>query len=308
MSAGATTVLLPDRPTPDGVAALLRKHPVTVFYAVPTFYAAFLASPNAPQKSEMKIRCCVSAGEALPEDVGKRWLDRYGVDILDGIGSTEMLHIFLSQPRRRREVRHHRQAGAGLRLQARRRRRPAGEDAARWASCWSTARPARSCTGTTASSRARPSSANGRAPATSIVEDEDGYFVYCGRRDDMLKVSGLYVSPFEVEARAANPSGCAGSGGCGLAGRRRADQAQGLRGAQDRRKSRPIPRPVTRCRGRFRTTSSRSSPPTNTPAGSSSAADLPKTATGKIQRFKLRAEGSRALRSAQPLSSRRNRT
>ena len=96
MSAGATTVLLPDRPTPDGVAALLRKHPVTVFYAVPTFYAAFLASPDAPQKSEVKIRCCVSAGEALPADVGKRWLERYGVDILDGIGSTEMLHIFLS--------------------------------------------------------------------------------------------------------------------------------------------------------------------------------------------------------------------
>ena len=96
MSAGACTVLLPDRPTPDGVAALLRKHPVTVFYAVPTFYAAFLASPAAPQRSEMKFRCCVSAGEALPEDVGKRWLERYGVDILDGIGSTEMLHIFLS--------------------------------------------------------------------------------------------------------------------------------------------------------------------------------------------------------------------
>ena len=96
MSAGACTVLLPDRPTPEGVAALLRKHAVTVFYAVPTFYAAFLASPAAPQRAEMKFRCCVSAGEALPEDVGKRWLDRYGVDILDGIGSTEMLHIFLS--------------------------------------------------------------------------------------------------------------------------------------------------------------------------------------------------------------------
>src|SRR4249919_3285422 len=90
MSAGACTVLLPDRPTPDGVAALLRQHPVTVFYA------AFLASPAAPQRAEMKFRCCVSAGEALPPDVGKRWLDRYGVDILDGIGSTEMLHIFLS--------------------------------------------------------------------------------------------------------------------------------------------------------------------------------------------------------------------
>ena len=63
---------------------------------LPTFYAAFLASPAAPQRGELKLRCCVSAGEALPADVGKRWLERYGVDILDGIGSTEMPHIFLS--------------------------------------------------------------------------------------------------------------------------------------------------------------------------------------------------------------------
>ena len=75
---------------------MLRKHPVTVFYGVPTFYAAFLASPNAPQRAETKFRRCVSAGEALPEDVGKRWSEKYGCDILDGIGSTEMLHIFLS--------------------------------------------------------------------------------------------------------------------------------------------------------------------------------------------------------------------
>ena len=96
LSAGACTVLLPDRPTPEGVAALLRQHPVTVFYSVPTFYAAFLASPAAPQRSELKLRCCISAGEALPADVGKRWLDRYGVDVLDGLGSTEMTHIFMS--------------------------------------------------------------------------------------------------------------------------------------------------------------------------------------------------------------------
>src|SRR5215472_15418519 len=93
MAVGATTVLSPDRPTPDGVAAILRRHPVTVFYAVPTFYAAFLASPNAPKRSELKLHTCVSAGEALPPDVGRRWKERYGVDVLDGIGSTEMLHI-----------------------------------------------------------------------------------------------------------------------------------------------------------------------------------------------------------------------
>ena len=85
-----------DRPTPDGVAALLRKHPITVFFAVPTFYAAFLASPNAPQKSEVKIRRCISAGEALPEEIAKRWKDRYGVEISDGLGTTEMLHIYLT--------------------------------------------------------------------------------------------------------------------------------------------------------------------------------------------------------------------
>ena len=128
MSAGACTVLLPDRPTPDGVAALLRKHPVTVFYAVPTFYAAFLASPAAPQRAEMKFRCCVSAGEALPADVGRRWLDRYGVDILDGIGSTEMLHIFLSN--RAGEVKYGTTGKPmpGYAVQARRRRRSAGEE------------------------------------------------------------------------------------------------------------------------------------------------------------------------------------
>ena len=94
LSAGATTVLLADRPTPDGVAELLRKHPITVFYAVPTFYAAFLNSANAPEKSELKIRRCISAGEALPEEIARNWKTRYGVEISDGLGTTEMLHIY----------------------------------------------------------------------------------------------------------------------------------------------------------------------------------------------------------------------
>src|SRR5580692_4321767 len=96
MSAGATTVLLPQRPTPDLVADLLKRHQVTVFYAVPTFYAAFLASPAAPERRELKLRRSVSAGEALPPDIGRRWSERYGTDILDGLGSTEMLHIYLT--------------------------------------------------------------------------------------------------------------------------------------------------------------------------------------------------------------------
>src|SRR5260370_26094635 len=96
MAVGATTVLMPGRPTPDSVGDLLRRNPVTAFCGVPTFYAAFLASAAAPARDELRLRICVSAGEALPKDVGRRWSERYGVDILDGLGSTEMLHIFLS--------------------------------------------------------------------------------------------------------------------------------------------------------------------------------------------------------------------
>ena len=115
LSVGATTVLNGERPTPDGVAALLRKHPITVFFAVPTFYAAFLNSPNAPQKPEVKIRRCISAGEALPEEIARTWKDRYGVEISDGLGTTEMLHIYLTNRAGGDQIRHHRQAGAGLR-------------------------------------------------------------------------------------------------------------------------------------------------------------------------------------------------
>src|SRR5262249_13305623 len=96
LSAGATTILLPERPTPENVAQLLKRHGVTVLFAVPTFYAGFLTSVAAPLREEVRLRCCVSAGEALPPEVGRRWSERYGADILDGIGSTEMLHIFLS--------------------------------------------------------------------------------------------------------------------------------------------------------------------------------------------------------------------
>src|SRR6185437_7300990 len=96
LTVGATTVLNPERPTPDSVAALLRKYPVTVFFAVPTFYAGFLASANAPQRAELKLRRCISAGEALPEEVARRWHERYGVEISDGLGTTEMLHIYLT--------------------------------------------------------------------------------------------------------------------------------------------------------------------------------------------------------------------
>src|SRR5581483_10497208 len=199
MSAGATTVLMADRPTPDGVAALLRKHPVTVFYGVPTFYAAFLASANAPAKNEVKLRRCVSAGEALPPEVGRRWSEKYGVDILDGLGSTEMLHIFLSNAPAATKYGTSGKPVPGYEI------RLIDDDG----------QPAKP--GEMGELLVRgPTSAimywNNREQSRTTflgewtrsgdkyVQDEQGYYVYCGRRDDMLKVGGIYVSPFEVEA------------------------------------------------------------------------------------------------------------
>src|SRR5262249_51107180 len=95
-AAGASPVLVPERPTPETVGDVLRRHSVTVFYAVPTFYAAFLADPKKPAGSELHLRRCVSAGEALPPELGRRWKEYCGTDILDGIGSTEMAHIYIS--------------------------------------------------------------------------------------------------------------------------------------------------------------------------------------------------------------------
>jgi benzoate-CoA ligase family protein len=199
MSVGATTVLLPSRPTPDAVANLLKRHGVTVFYAVPTFYAGFLASPAVPERAELKLRRCISAGEALPPDVGRRWTERYGVDILDGIGSTEMLHIFVSN--RPGDVKYGTTGkpvpGYDIRLidddgNEIKKRGEMGEMQVRGPTSaimyWNNREQSR----TTFLGEWTRS-------GDKYVEDENGYFVYCGRRDDMLKVSGMYVSPFEVE-------------------------------------------------------------------------------------------------------------
>jgi benzoate-CoA ligase len=290
MSAGACSVLLPDRPTPDAVAALLRRYPVTVFYAVPTFYAAFLASPDAPTRAELNLRRCVSAGEALPEDIGKRWLDRYGVDILDGIGSTEMLHIFLSN--RVGDVKYGTTGkpvpgydvklvdDEGLPVK----KGEMGELLVRGPTSavmyWNNREQTRS---TFLGEWTRS--------GDKYLEDEQGYFVYCGRRDDMLKVSGLYVSPFEVEGALAThpdvleaavvawpdaeglvkPKAFVVLKDAAKAGDPRARDAMS-RALQDHVKTALAPYKYPRWI-EFRT-------------------DLPKTATGKIQRFKLRAEAA----------------
>jgi benzoate-CoA ligase len=206
MAVGATTVLLADRPTPAAVFGHLRKYQPTIFCAAPTAYAALLASPDLPSRDEVNIRICTAAAEALPEDIGKRWQSHFGVDILDGIGSTEMLHIFISnrpgdvlygttgRPVPGYDVRiigddgHPVKQGETGELHVR------GPSAA--VLYWNNRERSRS-------TFLGPWTATG----DKYVLREDGRYVHAGRNDDMLKVSGLYVSPVEVEAALiAHPS------------------------------------------------------------------------------------------------------
>ncbi len=284
MSAGATTVLLADRPTPDGVAALLRKHPVTVFYGVPTFYAAFLASENMPARAETRFRRCVSAGEALPADVGKRWSEKYGCDILDGIGSTEMLHIFLSNAPGATKYGTTGKAVPGYTLKLideHGQPVPPGEMGELIISG-----PTSAVMYWNNRERSRHTfMGEWTRSGDKYLQDEDGYYVYCGRNDDMLKVSGLYVSPFEVEGALLTHvdvlecAVVAWLDGDGLIKpkafivlKEQGKACDALaRALQDHVKAMLAPFKYPRWI-EFR-------------------ADLPKTATGKIQRFRLRAEG-----------------
>jgi benzoate-CoA ligase len=290
MSVGACTVLLADRPTPDSVAALLRKHAVTVFYGVPTFYAAFLASPNAPQRAELKLRRCVSAGEALPMDVGQRWAERYGVDILDGIGSTEMLHIFLSNcagdvkygttgkpvpgydcklvgddglPVKQGEIGELLIKGPTSAIMYWNNR-----EQSRWTFMGEWTRS-----------------------GDKYLQDEQGYYVYCGRRDDMLKVSGLYVSPFEVEGALATHPDVLEAAVVAWPDADTLIKPKAFVVLKDQTKVADAGARDAMSRALQEHVKSRLAP-FKYPRWIEFRADLPKTATGKIQRFKLRDEAS----------------
>ena len=200
MSVGATVVLWPQRPTPAVMLEQLKKHQVTVFCGVPTLYAAMLADPDCtPENSSARLRCCISAGEALPEELGKSWKARFGVDILDGVGSTEMLHIFLTN--RPDDVRYGRSGkavpGYELRLVD-----EAREDVADGEIGELLVRAPTAADGYWHQRAKSRETFIGEWAHTGdkYIRDADGYYEYCGRTDDMFKVSGIWVSPFEVES------------------------------------------------------------------------------------------------------------
>jgi benzoate-CoA ligase len=194
---GATAVLAAERPTPAAVRRRLADQAPTIFCGVPTLFASLLNDPDLTRPPALRVS--TSAGEALPRDLGERWRERMGTDILDGIGSTEMLHVFISN--RPGDVRYGTTGKVvpgyevkivdehGVPV-------PAGGVGDLWVN------------GPTAAagywnkrdlSRKTFHGAWTRTGDTYTC-DADGYYVYQGRSDDMLKVGGIYVSPFEVEA------------------------------------------------------------------------------------------------------------
>jgi benzoate-CoA ligase len=285
LAVGATALLMAERPTPAAVARRLKEHCPSIFYGVPTLYAAMLASPELPRREEVALRRCVSAGEALPEDIGKRWSERFGVDIIDGIGSTEMLHIFLSN--RPGDVRYGTTGkpvpGYQIRL--------VDDDG-------KSVEPGEigelQIAGPTSAAFYWNQRARSRhtfmgewtRSGDKYVEDRDGYFTYCGRTDDMLKVSGNYVSPFEVEAALLAHEAVLEAAVVGQLDEQKlvkpkayivlkpgvTASAKLVEALQQHVKSRLAPYKY--------------------PRWIEFIAELPKTATGKIQRFKLRARGT----------------
>ncbi len=281
MSIGASTVLNPERPTPSVMFELMRRHQPSIFYGVPTLFASMLNDEacKADTAGE-RLRVCVSAGEALPEQVGESWKRRFGVDILDGVGSTELLHIFLSNAPG--DVRYGTSGrpvpGYDVRLV-----NDAGQDVADGEVGELLVNAPSAGDGYWNQRGKSRQTFEGRWTRTGdkYTRDAEGRYTYCGRADDMFKVSGIWVSPFEVESAlishpavleaavvpAADPEGLL-----------KPKAYVVLRSASD----------VADLRESLKEHVKQKIGPWKYPRWIEVVDGLPKTATGKIQRFKLR--------------------
>ena len=283
LSVGATTVLLAGRPTPDVVVSLLNDHKPTIFCGVPTLYAATIAYlESGTAHCNAALRRCISAGEALPADIGNQWQKLTNCEILDGVGSTEMLHIFLSNApgdveygtsgvavpgyELRLVDEHGDEVGVGevgeLLVN--------GDSAA--SDYWNQ----------------REKSRNTFEGVWTRTGDKyernaQGRLIYCGRTDDMFKVSGIWVSPFEVEqalvshAAVLEAAVVPARDADGLEKPKAFVVLKGESGAADPHLATALKDHVKERIGKWKY-----------PRWIDVVTDLPKTATGKIQRFKLR--------------------
>jgi 4-hydroxybenzoate-CoA ligase len=281
MSVGASTILNSERPTPGVMFALLNKYNPTIFFGVPTLFSAMLNDETLKhERAGSRLRICTSAGEALPESVGNAWKSRFGVDILDGVGSTELLHIFLSnapgdikygtsgRPVPGYKVRLVNEAGNDV---------PDGEvgellvDAPSAGEGYWNQR----------SKTRQTFEGYWTRTGDKYIRDAEGRYTFCGRSDDMFKVSGIWVSPFEVESALITHAAILEAAVVPEA------DAEGLL----KPKAFVVLRPGTQTEGLHEALKEHVKQKIGAwkyPRWIEVVDTLPKTATGKIQRFKLR--------------------
>ena len=278
---GASTVLYDARPTPQSTFETIEQFKPTLYFGVPTLYAAQLQAFGTEPRDLSSVRLCVSAGEALPADIFNRWRQQTGLIILDGIGSTELLHIFISN--RVDDIK----PGSSGRLVPGYRARivnetdtvvKPGEIGQLWIRGNSSAR----CYWNNPVKTAQTMFDGWLDTGDTYVQDQDGYFHYCGRNDDMLKVGGIWCSPFEIEAKLIEHHKLLEVAVVG-----RPDDAGLIKPEAHIVLKNPaeagealIEELLAHCKG--------SLAPYKYPRWFQFVPELPKTATGKIQRFKLR--------------------
>jgi benzoate-CoA ligase family protein len=279
---GATTVLFPGRPQPDAIFEVVNRYRPTLFFGVPTAYAAMLHAAEQGAEVDMSsVRFGVSAGEALPASIFARWRERFGFEILDGIGSTEVLHIFVSN--RPGDIRPG-SSGKPVPGYAARVVDDDGNDVAQGDVGNLMVSGDSICAHYWNKHDATKRAIQGEWMRTGdkYSVDEDGYFWYAGRADDMLKVGGIWVSPTEVEATIVEHPDVLE---CAVVGAEDADTLikpkafvvlkDGSGGGEEM-----VTAIQLFVKGRIA--------PYKYPRWIEFVDELPKTATGKIQRFKLR--------------------
>jgi benzoate-CoA ligase len=278
--AGASTVLHPGRPTPEAVLETIERHEPSLFFSVPTLYNAILNHEGAADHDLSSIRLCASAAEALPAGMWRRWKEAFGSTILDGIGSTEMLHIFVSntvdalkpgssgKPVPGYEARILDDEGYPVESGEAGYLAVKGDSAAAY--YW------RNHEKTKATMKG-----DWLFAGDWYRVDEDGFYWYEGRSDDMIKVSGLWVSPVEVESTLMDHPGVleAAVVGIPVGGLTRVKASIVLREGHDGSEE-LVTELQDWCKDRLKRY--------QYPHLVEFVDELPKTVTGKIQRFKLR--------------------
>jgi benzoate-CoA ligase len=281
LSVGASVLLMAERPTPQALFKRLIEQRPTIFYGVPTLYAAMLASPDLPASNQVALRRAISAGEALPKEIGERFTAQFGCEVLDGIGSTEMLHIFISN--RPGEVRYGTTGVPvpGYDIELRDEHGTiVGDDMigdlfvkgpSAALMYWCNRQKSRATF-----------SGEWTKSGDKYVRSRDGFYTYAGRGDDMMKVSGQYVSPFEVEGALMKHPLVLEAAVIGK------PDADGLTKTKAfvvlKNGAAASPALEDELKGFVKGTLA----PYKYPRSIEFVAELPKTATGKIQRFKLR--------------------